>query len=60
MARATGTFSVSVSVSAWDEDTYAELDGGGRLTKARMTFGFSGDLAPGGPGGTFTLEYELG
>lgn len=40
MATATGTF----SVSAWDEDTYAELDGGGKLTKARMTFGFSGDL----------------
>jgi hypothetical protein len=37
---ATGKF----SVSSWDEDGYAELDNGGKLTKARVTFGFSGDL----------------
>lgn len=40
MATATGTF----TVSSWDEDSYAELDAGGKLTKARVTFGFSGDL----------------
>src|SRR5215469_6385985 len=40
MATATGKF----SVSSWDEDTYAELDSGGKLTKARVTFGLSGDL----------------
>lgn len=40
MPTATGKF----SVSSWDEDTYAELDSGGKLTKARVTFGFSGDL----------------
>ncbi len=40
MAEATGTF----EVSSWDEDTYSELASGGKLTKARVTFGFSGDL----------------
>jgi hypothetical protein len=40
MPVATGKF----SVSSWDEDTYTELDGGGKLTKVRVTFGFSGDL----------------
>ena len=40
MQTATGKF----SVSSWDEDSYAELDSGGKLTKARVTFGFSGDL----------------
>lgn len=40
MATATGSF----TVSSWDEDTYLELSGGGKLTKARVTFGFTGDL----------------
>jgi hypothetical protein len=40
MAQATGTF----TVSSWDENTYEELDGGGKLTKATVTFAFSGDL----------------
>ena len=40
MPTATGKF----SVSSWDEDTYTELDSGGKLTKARVTFGLSGDL----------------
>jgi hypothetical protein len=39
-AQATGTF----TVSGWDENTYEELDGGGKLTKAHVTFGFDGDL----------------
>ncbi len=40
MSEATGTF----TVSSWDEDTYKDLESGGKLTKARVTFGFSGDL----------------
>jgi hypothetical protein len=40
MAQATGTF----TVSSWDENTYEELDGGGKLTKATVAFAFSGDL----------------
>src|SRR5216684_2818742 len=39
-AQATGTF----TVLSWDESTYEELDGGAKLTRARVTFGFSGDL----------------
>jgi hypothetical protein len=39
-AQATGTF----TVSGWDENTYEELDGGGKLTKAHVKFGFDGDL----------------
>jgi hypothetical protein len=39
-AQATGTF----KVSSWDENTYQDLDGGAKLTRARVTFGFSGDL----------------
>ena len=38
--QATGTF----TVSGWDENTYEELDEGGKLTKAHVTFGFDGDL----------------
>jgi hypothetical protein len=40
MSEASGTF----SVQSWDEDTYSELDGGGKLTKARVLFGFAGAL----------------
>lgn len=40
MGKATGTF----TVASWDEDTYSELDGGGKLTRARVSFGFTGDL----------------
>ena len=43
--QATGTF----VVKGWDESTFAELDGGGKLTKAHVAFGFDGDLA--GEGG---------
>ncbi|HUZ54107.1 MAG TPA: DUF3224 domain-containing protein [Streptosporangiaceae bacterium] len=39
-AQATGTF----TVSGWDENTCEELDGGGKLTRAHVTFGFDGDL----------------
>ena len=37
---AQGTF----AVTSWDEATYEELESGGKLTKARVAFGFSGDL----------------
>lgn len=39
-AQATGTF----TVTSWDENTYAELGGGAKLTRAQVTFGLSGDL----------------
>jgi hypothetical protein len=38
--QATGTF----TVSGWDESTCEDLEGGGKLTKAHVTFGFDGDL----------------
>ena len=38
--QAKGTF----TVSAWDENTYQELENGGKLTKAHVTFGLDGDL----------------
>ncbi len=40
MAEAKGTF----AVSTWDEDTFVDLESGGKLTKARVVFGFDGDL----------------
>jgi Protein of unknown function (DUF3224) len=39
-AQAKGTF----KVSGWEENTYQELENGGKLTKAHVTFGFDGDL----------------
>src|SRR5258708_13940836 len=39
-AQAKGTF----TVAGWEENTYEELENGGKLTKARVTFGFDGDL----------------
>lgn len=38
--HAEGTF----TVSSWDENTYAELQDQGKLTKATITFDFAGDL----------------
>lgn len=38
--QATGTF----TVAGWDESTYEDLEGGGKLAKAHVTFGFDGDL----------------
>jgi hypothetical protein len=40
MTTATGEF----TVSSWDEDTYAELDGGRKLTRASVGQDFSGDI----------------
>jgi len=39
-ARAAGTF----TVASWDEDTYQELEGKGKLTKARVGYRLSGDI----------------
>ena len=47
--HAKGTF----TVSGWDETTYAELDEKRKLTKARMTFDFAGDVQ--GQGASETL-----
>jgi Protein of unknown function (DUF3224) len=40
MAHAQGTF----TVKSWDENTYSELEGNGKLTKATVAFTFEGDL----------------
>lgn len=39
-AHAQGTF----TVKSWDENTYEELTGNAKLTKARMVFSYAGDL----------------
>jgi hypothetical protein len=38
--HAQGTF----TVAGWDESTYQELEGQGKLTKARMSFDYAGDV----------------
>jgi len=40
MTTAKGTF----EVKDWNEDTYEELDGGGKLTLATVAYGLTGDL----------------
>jgi Protein of unknown function (DUF3224) len=40
MTKATGTF----EVASWQEDEYAALDGGGKLTRASVTQALSGDI----------------
>ena len=40
MAHAAGTF----TVASWDEDTYRELGGDAKLTRATVTFALEGDL----------------
>jgi len=40
MANVEGTF----TVASWDENTYAELDGNGKLTRATVTFDFTGGV----------------
>lgn len=39
-AHAEGTF----TVKSWDESTYQELDGKAKLTRAKVTFAYAGDL----------------
>ena len=38
--QATGRF----RISSWDEDTYGELDGGGKLSRAAVEQAFEGDI----------------
>jgi hypothetical protein len=40
MARASGSF----TVAGWDENTYQELGDNGKLTKATVTYGLTGDI----------------
>jgi len=40
MAHAEGTF----TVKSWDENTYTELAGNAKLTRARMVFSYAGGL----------------
>ena len=54
--HAQGTF----TVAGWDESTYQELDGPGKLTKARMTFDFSGELTGRGVAETVMCYREDG
>jgi len=44
MATAKGQF----ELASWNEDTYQELDGGAKLTRASVTQDFSGDVTGGG------------
>lgn len=48
--RATGTF----EVSTWDEKPYEEMQGGAKLSRARVTQTFRGDIE-----GTGTVEYLM-
>src|SRR5215469_12034464 len=54
--RAEGTF----TVAGWDETTYQELDGKGKLTKARMTFDFAGGVQGQGVSETLMCYREDG
>jgi Protein of unknown function (DUF3224) len=54
--RAEATF----RVTSWDEDTYAELDGKEKLTKASMEFGYTGDLEATGKSETLMFYREDG
>jgi hypothetical protein len=40
MVKATGSF----ELASWDEETYEELEDGGKLTRASVTQQFSGDV----------------
>ena len=40
MAKAAGSF----ELASWDEETYEDLDDGGKLTRASVTQNFSGDI----------------
>lgn len=50
MTKASGTF----HVDSWNEHTYGELDGGGKLTRASVTQTFAGDIS-----GQGSVEYLM-
>src|SRR6266536_1066263 len=54
--RAEGTF----KVTAWDENSYEELDGKQKLTKASMKFGYTGGLEAAGRSETVMFYREDG
>jgi Protein of unknown function (DUF3224) len=54
--RAEGTF----KVTGWDENTYEQLDGKQKLTKASMAFGYAGDLEGAGKSETAMFYREDG
>jgi Protein of unknown function (DUF3224) len=54
--RAEGTF----KVTSWDENTYEELDGKEKLTKASMVFGYTGGLEATGKSETLMFYREDG
>jgi hypothetical protein len=55
-AHAQGTF----TVKSWDENTYAELEGQAKLTKARMVFSYAGDLEAEGTSDTLMCYRDDG
>ena len=56
MAHAQGTF----TVKSWDENTYTELDGNAKLTRARMSFSYAGDLEAEGTSDTLMCYRDDG
>ncbi len=55
-AHAQGTF----AVKAWDENTYEELAGNAKLTRARMVFTYAGDLEAEGTSDTLMCYRDDG
>jgi hypothetical protein len=55
-ARAEGTF----TVKSWDENTYEELSGNAKLTRARMVFSYAGELAAEGTSDTLMCYRDDG
>jgi Protein of unknown function (DUF3224) len=55
-AYAQGTF----TVKSWDENTYEELPGNAKLTKARMVFSYAGDLEAEGTSDTLMCYRDDG
>lgn len=55
-ARAEGTF----TVKSWDENTYEELSGNAKLTRARMVYSYAGALAAEGTSDTLLCYRDDG
>jgi hypothetical protein len=55
-AHAEGTF----TVKSWDENTYTELAGHAKLTRARMVFSYAGDLEAEGTSDTLMCYRDDG
>ena len=48
------------TVQSWDESTYQELGGAAKLSKARMTFGYRGELQAEGTSDTLMCYADDG